>query len=337
MNRILGTLFLSALFVGPVVALAQTTPTSSQVQAMLAQIQTLQAQIEALKAAQTQVTTAQTNISNTLGLMRNLKQGMTGDDVKTLQTLLASDPTIYQGGVTGFFGNMTAEGVKKFQKKHGFEAVGFVGPKTLKKLNEEIGRLGLSKEDGDDDDRRWAMMYSTSTPTTTPVQGNKLCVRIPPGHMIAPGWLKKERGDDDNDNKFRIALPECQRLPKGIEDKLKGWWPGTTTPATTTPPTPPADTTAPVISSVTATSTTASTTLITWMTNEMSTSKVWFGTTTPVDLTLTPVTNGTFVTSHSIPLSGLATSTVYYYVVGSDDALGNKATSTQNSFTTLAQ
>jgi peptidoglycan hydrolase-like protein with peptidoglycan-binding domain len=189
--------------------MAQTTTSTSssiQIQSLLEQIRVLQSQIQALQTAQAQLKTAGQNVSSTLTLIRGLRGGMTGDDVIALQTALASDPSIYpEGIVSGYFGNLTSKAVKNFQKKHGFEQVGFVGPKTLKKLNELFENLGLSEEDDGDDDNN-------------PNPGNsnnqkRLCAKIPPGHLIAPGWLKKNN---------RPIVPECQKLPKGIEDKRDG-------------------------------------------------------------------------------------------------------------------
>ena len=54
----------------------------------------LRAQIEALQQAQTAVQNTQTEIQGTLGLIRNLREGMTGDDVKKLQELLSEDKAI---------------------------------------------------------------------------------------------------------------------------------------------------------------------------------------------------------------------------------------------------
>jgi len=67
----------------------------------------------------------------------NLRFGMSGNEVRDLQTLLAKDSAIYPlGKVTGYFGPATLAAVQKFQKKHGFVSAGFVGPVTRAKLAE---------------------------------------------------------------------------------------------------------------------------------------------------------------------------------------------------------
>lgn len=293
----------------PMFLFAQTTGTttvSSQVQSLLDLIKNLQTQIQALQALQAQIVKAQGEVSQSLKLIRGLREGMSGDDVKALQAILAADTSIYpEGLITGFYGRLTSEAVKRFQKKYGIEMLGFVGPKTLKKLNEEINKLSLSQEDDDDDEDN-----------DGDKKDKKFCV--PPGHLIAPGWLKKHSEDKDR-------VSECHNLPKGIEKKLDDDNHVVT------------DTVAPVISGVATSNLLATTTNVVWTTNEKSNSKVWFSTSTPLVMaSSTLVSSGVKVTNHSLLLSGLATSTTYYYVVGSSDERGNTATSSQNLFTTLA-
>ncbi len=72
---------------------------------------------------------------------------------------------------------------------------------------------------------------------------------------------------------------------------------------------------------------------ITWMTNELANTTVWYGT-TPTPTTKRSVDE--FVTSHSVTLSGLDPQTTYYYRVESWDVAGNQNVSTVGSFTTLA-
>ena len=93
----------------------------------------------------------------------------------------------------------------------------------------------------------------------------------------------------------------------------------------------PPDTTPPVISGETATNITASGATITWTTDEASNSVVEYGLTTSYGSTASDPAN---VTSHSVPLSGLAANTLYHYRVKSTDAAGNTATSPDHSFQT---
>ena len=78
----------------------------------------------------------------------SLGEGMKSADVKKLQEMLASDPSIYpEGIVSGFFGRLTKKAVQRFQEKYGIVSggtpdttgYGYVGPKTRAKLNEVFG------------------------------------------------------------------------------------------------------------------------------------------------------------------------------------------------------
>lgn len=299
-------------FAGITKAQTTTTTSSAQVQALLEQIKTLTAQLETLKSAQTQVQTARESVSNTLSMIRNLREGMTGDDVKALQAILAADPEIYpEGLITGYYGRLTSEAVRKFQRKNGIETVGIVGPKTLKKLNEKISDLKLYSEDDEDEDEDG---------DDSKGRGKKLCMITPPGHQIAPGWLKKNNGQ-------KPIVPECQKLPKGIEDK-EDWKKPTTTP----------DTIAPTISAVVSSSTNATSTKVTWNTNELTIGKLFYGTTSPLTISsTTPVINSNmFKMNHEVMLNNLATSTTYYYIISAKDPAGNTSTTSQSSFVTPA-
>ncbi|HEX4440110.1 MAG TPA: IPT/TIG domain-containing protein [Thermoanaerobaculia bacterium] len=85
------------------------------------------------------------------------------------------------------------------------------------------------------------------------------------------------------------------------------------------------DSTPPAISALNAAPGAGGTALVTWTTDEPSTSRVDFGTSSG---TLSAnVSDGALVTSHSLALTSLAASTTYYYRVTSADASGNPATS----------
>jgi len=151
-----------------------------QINALLVQVQELQAQLAILRGEQASV---QQEIKELRLEARQLRVGITGEDVKLLQEILATDPEIYpQGLITGFFGPLTKGAVIKFQKKFGIEQVGEVGPITRRKLNELL-TTGAGKSG-----------------------------KVPPGLLIAPGIAKKLGGSP--------AIPTGQKLPPGIAKKL---------------------------------------------------------------------------------------------------------------------
>lgn len=94
------------------------------------------------------------------------------------------------------------------------------------------------------------------------------------------------------------------------------------------------DVIAPTISSIN-TVVGTSTVRVSWNTNEPSTSKVYYGTTTPLSLSSASfVQTGTSTTTHNLLIENLSTSTIYYMVVESVDSSTNTATSSQFSLTT---
>lgn len=74
--------------------------------------------------------------ASALSLSRQLEIGMSGQDVRELQTYLASNPSIYpQGIASGYFGYLTQMAVRRFQALAGIAQVGRVGPITMAALN----------------------------------------------------------------------------------------------------------------------------------------------------------------------------------------------------------
>lgn len=249
---------------------------------------------------------------------------MTSDEVVSLQEILAADPSIYpEGLVTGYFGQLTENAVKKFQKKHGIEQLGEVGPKTKAALYGFLGTIststaklppGLAKKLN----VGWASTTASTTASSLPGATVTIC-HFPPGNQAAKQTIT-------------IGAPAVSaHLRHG---DVIGACTGATTPTASTTP----DIVAPVISGVNTSALLATTTNVVWTTDEPANSKVSFGTSTPIVTTsVTVVSSSDLVTSHNLSLSDLATSTTYYYVVESADASGNTATSSQYSFTTLAQ
>ena len=143
------------------------------------------------------------------------------------------------------------------------------------------------------------------------------------GHLIAPGWIK---------HNGQLSIGEDCALPFGIAKKL-GEGNGSNGGGTTTP-----DTTAPILSTITSVAGTTSV-QVSWMTNEFSTSKVYYSSASSIDInssTTLAISNGSLQKSHVLNVIGLTPSTTYYFVVQSADAAGNVATSSVFSVTTLS-
>lgn len=76
---------------------------------------------------------------------------------------------------------------------------------------------------------------------------------------------------------------------------------------------------------------------ISWNTNIPANSKIWHGTTTPVNTTGSSIlSSNNLVYNHYFLINNLTASTTYYYVVTSQDSTENVATSSELSFTTNA-
>jgi hypothetical protein len=142
------TLALCAVVLAPNGANAATNDTASRIEALLKQLKSLQEQLQKIRGEVRDV------------IKDGLKEGMTDDDVREIQELLASDPDLYPFGTpTGYFGPMTKEAVKRFQKKAGLPETGVVDSET-RKLMEEMFK---DRPNG----------------------------KVPPGWLRAPGIYKK--------------------------------------------------------------------------------------------------------------------------------------------------
>ncbi len=240
-----------------------------------------------------------------LRFLRSLSRGMSGDDVRDLQELLAADPTILSSAfVTGYFGPMTEEALRKFQRKHGIEALGIFGPKTQAKLlalfvgralpANIIARLGLE------------------TSTTTPGSGIVTICHIPSGNTS---------------NKQTLVIAVAALGAHLAHGDTVGVCPGSGT--------PPTDTVKPIISGISVFGVSSSTASISWTTNEAATGKIYYGTTTPVNFTSAlTMSNAATTTGHSFNVTGLTASTTYYFAVESKDVANNTSTSSTHSFLT---
>ena len=74
-----------------------------------------------------------------------------------------------------------------------------------------------------------------------------------------------------------------------------------------------------------------------WVTNIAADSQVYYSTSSPVVIgasSTTAITTGALVTNHEINVTGLATSTTYYFIIQSKDAAGDVQTTNQFSLKT---
>lgn len=332
----IGATMLGGSLALPVAAFAEDL-TASEKQEM---VEKLKKQIEELKEKKKQIEEqakklqesrkeAAKNVGDAAKLLRNqLRRGMSGDEVRSLQEFLAEDRDVYpEGLVTGFFGQMTENAVRKFQRKHGIDAVGEIGPKTRTRIHELL--------------EEWR-------------EGGK---KIPPGLLKRIDWLATSTAATTTatstraKEEFKVTL--CHKagyanetisvgLPALVAHILHGDKVGACSPGSSTTPTTP-DTAAPIISNVEAENISSASAKIEWKTNEASNSKGWYSVSTPVwTASSTPAAgaiampgSSLLVTSHEILLSGLTASTTYYYVVISADAAANWSVSSERSLTTL--
>lgn len=349
----------------PPVANAQTSLQDNvkKIQELTAQIQALQEQIKMLQQqqAQLQVSTNQAIVE----IVQGLREGSEGDQVTLLQTLLALDASIYpEGKISGFFGPLTRRALQRYQSRLGLEAVGFVGPRTREALNriirEQFKAIKDLENDVDDDvkdaieDAFGSIVlpprptdpcaipnipFSSSTPF---IQKDGKFKIVQTGNVFIYQDGKRKiiitpNTYHEKDGKKELLITPGMHIEKDGKSKLLIPCNGTTTPPT---PALGSDSTAPVISSIHADASRQSAT-ITWKTDEGATGKVYYGSTSPLNLGSASSTMETqwwwfnnLNTNHSVQLIGLSASTTYYFVIESKDKKGNVATSTEQSFTT---
>ena len=152
MKKISLVLFGMFLFFGSIALVsADTATTTDTTVALQAQITQLLQQIDQLKAQLANLQKSNTDLQNTvtaLQITNRLSRGSRGDDVKHLQEVLATDKDIFsKDNITGYYGPMTEQAVKYFQKHFGIDPIGVVGPITLEKINELLKEHNVNNDE----------------------------------------------------------------------------------------------------------------------------------------------------------------------------------------------
>jgi hypothetical protein len=194
---IAGVLFvaLATVAVSPAAVRAQTTTATTDVSSLITLLQSLMKQVEDL---QKQLSSLRGEVREVRAELRDgLREGVENDDVKKIQELLATDPAIYPKGlVSGYYGPLTKEAVKAFQKRHSLTETGEVDTETKALL------LEYFKENNG---------------------------KVPPGLLRAPGIDKKimERFKKGDDGKYYLDCDDKKgtgvlcKDKTNTEDKLK--------------------------------------------------------------------------------------------------------------------
>jgi hypothetical protein len=238
---------------------------------------------------------------------RPLSLGSEGPDVSALQTLLKDKGFYAFPEITGYFGEVTKDALAKYQASVGLEAVGEVGPKTLALLNG--GAVSAP-----------STALSSLITALQQLLRNAGFYEVELSGALDPATLAAVQsissGTSSTDAPKRSGGKSSS---SGAEDE-----------EAVVPETP--DTTTPAISSI-ASSTASTTASVSWTTDEASDSLVEYGATASYG---SASSSAALSTSHMILLTGLTASTTYHFKVRSADSLGNAASSSDLTLTTLA-
>lgn len=302
-------------------AFAQTATSTTDINALItslqAQIATLQAKISALQSARAGVETSQADVQETLKVLAGLRQGMTSEQVAEIQAIFAADASVYpEGLVTGYYGPLTAKAIEKFKEKYEKRQEKF-NERMKEKFEKMRERMAKMEERHEKRMEKMEEKFEKKKERIEEKFARKFC-HIPPGLLRAPGYQKTHQ---DEWNRLWREWKRC------VDDDDNDDNNGTTT----------VDITAPTISSLITSNITHNSAKVSWTTNESATNKVYYATVSPLNLeTASVASTASSTTYHEINLTGLSASTTYYFVAESKDAAGNTATSSEQSFSTLA-
>jgi peptidoglycan hydrolase-like protein with peptidoglycan-binding domain len=181
---------------------AETSSTDAytQIKALTAKIAELQKQLSELTK---EVRTV---------LKEGLSEGMTDADVERIQKLLATDTAIYpEGKITGFFGPLTKEALKRFQKRHGVLEDG-----TLNKETRELLEKYLKDEKGIP-----KTTIKTGDLRIKDAKGNTFtCVKDEKTGKLTCSSTKKDEVSADKKKQATEALEAAEKAIEKAEDEI---------------------------------------------------------------------------------------------------------------------
>ena len=145
-NIIIGAMCLAFAFAALGTAQAETTTQTTRTNVeLLKTIEGLRAEIRILKA---QIAggpiASSTPAMKRFRLNQEFGIGASNDEIKQLQKILATDPSIYpEGMVTGYFGPLTSRAVARLQTKHKLENRGMLTSETRDFINSILEAYGI--------------------------------------------------------------------------------------------------------------------------------------------------------------------------------------------------
>ena len=143
-NGIIALVFVSLLALFGAIAPAHTKTANAEetdVNMMLSQINTL---LEQIKKLQQQLAELKGDVRD--ALKSDLREGMTDEDIRKIQKLLASDPEIYPEGIaTGYFGQLTQQALMRLQRCHGLLENGEIDEDTRELLEAFISSKNVGE------------------------------------------------------------------------------------------------------------------------------------------------------------------------------------------------
>jgi peptidoglycan hydrolase-like protein with peptidoglycan-binding domain len=258
---------------------------------------------------------------------RTLRRGDSGADVKELQGFLEQlSLTTASSSATGYYGRATSKAVSNLQSQVGIKQTGIFDRATRSALIELLVSQATSSASSS------LLIDPSSIPDPQQeIQDLK--------NQVAQ--LSSQLSDTQTTlSDLQNQISDLTSTMSGLQTSVTSAAPAPAPAPAPTPTPAPAPSASPshqplAISNIQAGSITTSSAIVTWTTNNPSSSEVDYSLNSlfPVAQTKT-VTSSALTTTHSVSLPGLSSGATYHYRVISKDAAGSTASSSSLVFTT---